>query len=183
MEHSNGDKVRPLVRGMGVSGALFLTLSAETPASSVFVIIPGVIAAAGSGALLSMLIAGVVALCMALTYGELGSTFPSAGGEYAIVGQILGPVAGFATLGINLFNLLLSCAVLSLGVAYYLSAVFPEPAPRATALIALALATGLGVLNIRSSAAVTGAFLLVELVALGLVTALGVSHSTRSLSG
>ncbi|HEY2103842.1 MAG TPA: APC family permease [Chthoniobacterales bacterium] len=175
-------QVRPLVRGMGVIGALFLTLSAETPASSVFVIIPGVIAAAGSGALISMLIAGVVALCMALTYAELGSTFPSAGGEYAIVGQVLGPVAGFATLGVNLFNLLLSCAVLSLGVADYLSAVFPESAPRTTALVALVLATALGVLNIRSSAAVTGAFLLVELVALGLVTVLGASHPMRPLT-
>ena len=41
-------------------GALFLTLSAETPASSVFVILPGVVQTAGTGALISMAAAGLV---------------------------------------------------------------------------------------------------------------------------
>jgi amino acid transporter len=175
-------QVRQLARGMGVMGVLFLTLSAETPASSVFVILPGVLRAAGSGALISMSAAGLVALCMALTYAELGSSFPSAGGEYAIVGSVLGPAAGFAVLGVNLFNLLLSCAALSLGVADYLAAVLPGLSPVAPALAALAIATGLGVLNIRASAAATGAFLAVELAALLAVTALGLSHPVRPLS-
>jgi amino acid transporter len=174
--------VRPLARGMGVMGALFLTLSAETPASSVFVILPGVIQAAGSGALISMAAAGVVALCMALTYAELGSTFPSAGGEYAIVGSVLGPAAGFAVLGVNLFNMILAAAVLALGVADYLAAVWPGVSPIGAALAALAIGAGLGILNIRSSAAATGAFLAVELLALGLVTALGAEHPVRPLT-
>jgi amino acid transporter len=173
--------VRPLARGMGVLGSLFLTLSAETPASSVFVILPGVLQAAGTGALISMAAAGVVALCMALTYAELGSTFPSAGGEYAIVGSVLGPTAGFAVLGVNVANLLLSCAVLSLGVASYLAPLWPGISPFAVALAALALATGLGVLNIRANAMVTGAFLLVELAALAVVTVLGAAHPARPL--
>lgn len=175
-------KAGALARGMGVMGALFLTLSAETPASSVFVILPGVIQAAGSGALISMAAAGLVALCMALTYAELGSTFPSAGGEYAMVGSVLGPVAGFAVLGVNLVNLLLACAVLSLGVADYLAAILPGVSPLAAGLVALAIATGLGVLNIRASAAATGLFLMVELAALLLVTGLGAAHPVRPLS-
>lgn len=182
---TTGEEAPPekqLARGMGVWGALFLTLSAETPASSVFVILPGVIQAAGSGALISMAAAGVVALCMALTYAELGSTFPSAGGEYAIVGSVLGPLAGFAVLGVNLANLLLSCAVLSLGVADYLGGVLPGVSPIGVSLAALAVATGLGVVNIRASALTTGAFLLLELVALVVVTALGFGHPARPLS-
>lgn len=174
--------VRPLARGMGVLGSLFLTLSAATPASSVFVILPGVIEAAGTGALISMLAAGVVALCMALTYAELGSTFPSAGGEYAIVGSVLGPTAGFAVLGVNVANMLLACAVLSLGVADYLTPLWPGVSPLAVALAALAVATGLGVLNIRASAVVTGAFLVVELLALAVVTVLGFSEPARPLA-
>jgi amino acid transporter len=182
VNHATSPAVRPLARGMGVLGSLFLTLSAETPASSVFVILPGVIQAAGTGALISMAAAGVVALCMALTYAELGSTFPSAGGEYAIVGSVLGPTAGFAVLGVNLVNLLLACAVLSLGVADYLAPLWPGVSPLAVALAALTVATGLGVLNIRASAYVTGAFLAVELLALALVTALGFGQPTRPLS-
>lgn len=176
---SGAAQPRLLARQMGTWGALFLTLSAETPASSVFVILPGVVQAAGSGALLSMAAAGLVALCMALTYAELGSTFPSAGGEYAIVGEVLGPLAGFAVLGVNLFNLLLSGAALSLGVADYLGQVIPGLQPLPTAIAALALATALGVLNIRTSAWVTGGFLLVELLALAVVAILGFSHPVR----
>jgi len=179
---SAGAQVRPLARQMGTWGALFLTLSAETPASSVFVILPGVVQAAGSGALISMAAAGLVALCMALTYAELGSTFPSAGGEYAIVGSVLGPLAGFAVLGVNLFNLLLACAALSLGVADYLGQLAPGLQPIPTALAALAVATALGVLNVRASALVTGAFLGVELIALVIVTVLGFGHAARPLS-
>ncbi len=160
---------------------LFLTLSAATPASSVFVIVPGVVQAAGSGALLAMGAAGVVALCMALTYAELGSRHPSAGGEYAIVGHALGPASGFAMLGVNLLNSLIACSALSLGVADYLQALLPGLQPVPTALAVMATATALGVLNIRSSAAVTGAFLVVELAALAAVTALGFAHPMRGL--
>lgn len=181
MSAAAGD-VRPLARQMGTWGALFLTLSAETPASSVFVILPGVIQAAGTGALLSMTAAGLVALCMALTYAELGTTFPSAGGEYAIVGTVLGPYAAFAVLGVNLLNLLLGCAALSRGMADYLAQLVPGLEPLPTALAALAAATGLGVLNIRASALVTGLFLGVELAALLVVAALGFSHPARPLS-
>ncbi len=174
---------RPLAREMGVLGVLFLTLSAETPASSVFVIVPGVLQAAGSGALISMTAAGLVALCMALTYSELGSTFPSAGGEYAMVGSVLGPMAGFAVLGVNLVNMLLACAALSLGAADYLAAVVPGLTPVATGLVALAIATGLGAVNIRASAKVTGAFIVVELLSLLVVTCLGFAHPARPLIG
>lgn len=39
-----------LVRSLGVMGVLFLTLSVATPASSVFVIVPGMLQVAGTGA-------------------------------------------------------------------------------------------------------------------------------------
>jgi amino acid transporter len=111
-----------------------------------------------------MAAAGLVALCMALTYAE-----------------VLGPLAGFAVLGVNLVNLLLSCAALSLGVADYLAPLLPGGSPVVVGLSVLSLATFLGVLNIRASAAVTGAFLAVELAALLFVTVAGVGHPARGL--
>jgi polyferredoxin len=58
-------KPRVLKRSMRVIGALLLTLSAITPASSVFVIVPGVIRQAGTGAFLSMLAAALLAVPIA----------------------------------------------------------------------------------------------------------------------
>lgn len=167
---------------MGVMGALLLTLSAATPASSVFVIVPEVITQAGTGALWSLLIAAVVAAAMSLVYAELGSATPWTGGEYAIVGQRLGPLPGFMVLGSNLASLILAVAVLSLGVPAYLGLIAPNLPAIPVALAIVAGATVLCVLNIRTNARVTGAFLAVELLALLAVAAIGLAHPARPLS-
>ena len=166
---------------MKLLGVLFLTLSAETPASSVFVIIPDVISQAGTGALIAMVGAGLIAVCMAQIYAELASAFPISGGEYCMVGRTLGPLSGFVVLGLNLVNSLLGVAVLSLGVSDYLGALIPRLAPIPTALIVVLGSTLLGVLNIRANAVVTGAFLLVELLALAVLMWLGLQHPARSV--
>ena len=40
-------------------------------------------------------IGGVIALCGAVSYGELGALFPHSGGEYYYLGHIYSPVVGF----------------------------------------------------------------------------------------
>ena len=74
---------------MRIVGTLLLTLSSVTPASSVFVIVPGVIQEAGTGALLSMIVAALLSFPIAFVYAELASAFPIAGGEYCMLGRTL----------------------------------------------------------------------------------------------
>ena len=172
---------RPFVRSMRLTGVLLLTLSAVTPASSVFVIVPGIISQAGTGALISMVAAALVALAMALVYAELASAFPHAGGEYAMLGRTLGPFVGYVYMGMNLVGSTLAPAVLSLGAADYVRAVWPgvQNVPLAVAIVSSAML--LGVLNVRLNAWVTGAFLLVEMLALVLLGVLGFAHAHRPL--
>jgi hypothetical protein len=54
-----------LSRSIGILGNIFITLSGVTPASSVFIIIPVAILAAGSGSFLSFVIAGIIGVFMA----------------------------------------------------------------------------------------------------------------------
>jgi len=115
-----------LRRGLRVLGTLLITLSAITPASSVFIISPGVIGQAGSGAFWSFVIAGVVGIFRAFVYAELASAYPLSGGEYAIVARTLGKLPGFVTLGLLLITQLLIIAVIALGVGTYLSVIFPN---------------------------------------------------------
>ena len=175
--------VQPLARGMKILGVLFLTLSSATPASSIFVIVPDVISQAGSGALISMLLAGLIAVCVSQVYAELSSVFPLAGGEYAMAGRVLGPWTGFVVLALNLANSLTGTAVLAVGVAPYLSAAIPglHLPVAVTAIAVVGGATLLSVLNIRTNAWVTGAFVAVELVALMVLTGLGAAHPARSV--
>ncbi len=170
----------PLMRSMKLMGVLFLTLSAETPASSVFVIVPDVLSQAGTGALISMGFAALIALCMAQVYGELSSAFPIAGGEYSLIGRTIGPLSAFVVMALNLTNTLLGAAVLALGVSEYFGAMIPGLQPIPTALAVVIGSTLLGVLNIRTNAFVTGGFLVAEILAVMVLAALGLMHPMRS---
>lgn len=170
-----------LDRSLGTAGVLFLTLSVTTPASSVFVIVPGMVQVAGSGALAAMLLAGMVCLATALIYAELSSVWPDAGGEYVMVARTLGPAAGFAMLGVNMFNNLLFPPVAALGIAAVLATVWPALPPVPVAVGVMAVATLVGVLDIRLNSVVTGAFLLVEVAALAIVAVLGFGRPVRDV--
>lgn len=173
---------RTLRRSMRVVGALLLTLSAITPASSVFVIVPGVFQQAGSGTFLSMALTAFVSLSVAYVYAELSSAFPIAGGEYSLAGKTIGPAAGFATLVITAVNNMLAPAVLALGVAEYLDPILPGLNPIAVAIAIIVATTLFGILHIRTNAWVTGVFLLLEILALAVLAVLGFAHVHRPLS-
>ena len=160
-----------LTRSLGVLGVLFLTLSVTTPASSVFVIVPGMLQVAGTGAVWATLIAAVVCVATGYIYAELASAWPVAGGEYVMVAHTLGPLAGFVMLGVNVFNNLIFLPVAGLGVSEVLAGVLPGLPQLPTAMAVVGLATLVGLLNIRVNAIVTGVFLALEVVLLAAVAA------------
>ncbi len=165
---------------MKMFGCLLITLSSVTPASSIFIVVPGVVEQAGSGALISFAAAAFVSLLTAYVYAELSSAFPLTGGEYAIVGRTLGPLPGFIILGVNLVVLLLNISVVALGLGSYVNAVFPGTSPVIDALACVGFTTLCAILNVRTNALITGAFLALELLALVVVSVLGVAYPARS---
>ena len=163
-------------------GTLLITLSTSTPASSVFTVVPGLLLVCGSGAFLSMALAALVGLFMAFVYAELSSAYPLAGGEYAIVARILGPLPGFVVLGVYLVVSLLIPAVMALSIATYLGVLSPTLPTIPTAILTVAVATLISILSIRANAALTGAFLLIEICALSVMAWLGFLHVSRPIS-
>ena len=98
-----------LHRGLGIWGNIAITVSAVTPASSVFIIIPFIILAAGTGAFLALVFAAIIGVFMAFCWGELSAAFPIAGGDYALVWHAfkgpwarLGNALSFATFALML---------------------------------------------------------------------------------
>ncbi|RZM13072.1 MAG: APC family permease, partial [Sphingomonas sp.] len=168
-----------LVRSLGVLGVLLLTLSVATPASSVFVIIPTMLQVAGTGAVWAMILAGLVCVATAFIYAELSSAYPVAGGEYVMVACTLGPMSGFAMLGVNVFNNLLFPPILGLGIADVLATLVPGLPAIPVALAIIAASTLIAVLQIRINAWVTGLFLVVELVAILVIVWLGLAETVR----
>ena len=173
---------QPLGRSMRRVGNFLITVSAITPAASVFIIGQEVIRQAGTGAVLCFALAALLGLATAFVYAELSSAFPLTGGEYSMIGRTLGPAWGFMALGLNIFGGGLGQAVTALGLANYLGVVLPG-LPALPVALAVTLATTLvTVLNIRLNAKITGVFLVVELAALAAMTALGFAHPHRSLA-
>ncbi|QHC75121.1 APC family permease [Rathayibacter sp. VKM Ac-2805] len=173
---------KALERSLGVSGNVLLTLSSISPAASVFILGGAALATYGTGVFWGFLVGGVISLLVALCYAELGSRHPIAGGDYALVSRTLGPASGSAVFFLGLIALPLSQAVFALGVADYMGVTVAGMDPIVTALAVTLVATVVSCLNIRTNAWVTGTFLLVEVVALVLLTALGLLHIERPLT-
>lgn len=102
---------------------------------------------------------GIAALCGALSYAELGATFPRSGGEYNFLKEIYHPSAGFvsgwisATIG---FAAPTALAAITFGT--YLSAVFPQlPSTPLACILVLTLAVIHGS-NHRNSGGMQAAF-------------------------
>jgi len=169
-------------RSMQMIGCLLITLSCVTPASTVFIVMPELVQQTGSAALICALAGGAISLLVAFVYAELGSAFPLTGGEYAMVGRTMGPLAGFLILGLNLVVLMMGIAVIALGLGTYVQVLLPGTSALADALICLGLTTVCALLSVRTNALITGAFLALEILALAVVSILGFADPVHGLS-
>jgi len=160
-----------------------ITVSAVTPASSVFVIAPFAIKQAGSGMIMAFLIAAVLALMFAFCYAELGRAHRSAGGEYVYAKRVFGGMAGYATFLTVLVMLLFIPPVLATGASTYLNAALGTHFDAQTVALVIVVASfALGVLNIKLNAWVTGTCLILEVAALLVIVALGYGHAEQPMS-
>jgi APA family basic amino acid/polyamine antiporter len=71
-------------------------------------------------------VGGVIALCGALSYGELGAAIPRAGGEYAFLSRLYHPLFGFLSGWVSLFaGFSAPIAASAIGFSEYLTRAFP----------------------------------------------------------
>ena len=174
-------QAQSLKRTLGPVAVALLTLSVLSPAASVFITGADVVHQVGTGAALAFGIGGVLTLVFTFAQAELGASFPFAGGDYAMIGQVLGPRWGFVQFGLDLLSTPVFIALTASGIALYLQGVVPGLRPIPTAIGAIALATAGAIVNVRTSAVVTGVFLGIELAALALVTLLGLADPARGI--
>ncbi|AUG77276.1 amino acid permease [Kitasatospora sp. MMS16-BH015] len=172
---------RKLSRSLGVVGGTLLTLSCVTPASSLFVIVPTLFNTLGTATAMSIAIGAVLCIAVAFCYSELGTLVPSAGGEYAMVGTLAGRFAGWLVFIQSLIVVMIVPSVIALGTADYLAPIVHIDPKVAGAAVMLA-ATVAGLLDLRANAWITGVFLVLEVIAAGVVSVLGFAHSQRGVS-
>lgn len=108
----------------GLSRTLSLTnalsIGVGTMVGAGIFVFPGIASGeAGTAAILSFLVAGVIALIVALCTAELATAMPSSGGGYFFVSRIFGPFLGMLT-GISMWlGLVFACSFYLTGFARY----------------------------------------------------------------
>lgn len=168
-----------LQRALTMKENILITLSAVTPASSVFIIVPTVLLGVGGASVMTMAIGAVAALFVALCYAELAATYPITGGEYTWAARLLGKPTGFAIFVLTLVSAVLVTAVIALGTGEYLGVAWPDLGGKWVGVAVIVVTTGVAVLNIRTNAWVTGIFLAVEIAAIAVMVMLGFAHAER----
>ena len=85
--------------------------------------------------IISVLIAGIIALFSALSVAELSVYIPEEGGTYAYAQKLISPFAGFIAGSIWIFSNIFVGAAVSLGFAHYFVTLFPDIPVKSIAVI------------------------------------------------
>jgi APA family basic amino acid/polyamine antiporter len=148
--------------------------------------------------LLGWVVAGVILVCGGLTYSELGSMFPRAGGLYVYLREGISPLVGFLY-GWTLFAVIWTggIAAAAVGFARYAGVVFPSLSAevflgatvslptgpitvglspqRLAAVASIALITWINIRGVRTAALVQLAFTVIKVSAAVLLLGLGLT--------
>lgn len=87
--------------------------------AGIFVVLGIAVGSAGPAVIVSMIIAGTVALFTALSFAELGSAIPKEGGTYEFAYEMISPFVAFISGCLWLFAQTVAGAAVSLGLASY----------------------------------------------------------------
>jgi APA family basic amino acid/polyamine antiporter len=124
-------------------------------------------AAAGSGLLIALLIAAVVAYANATSSARLAAIYPESGGTYVYGRRRLGPTWGFLAGWGFVVGKTASCAAMALTLGAY---AWPEHA-RSVAAVAVVVFTAVNYLGVSKTARLTRVLVVLTLAALAAVAA------------
>ncbi len=155
-----------LARHLGLGDAVTIGLGSMIGAG-VFAAVGPAALAAGSGLLIGLLIAAVVAFCNATSSAALAAVHPASGGTYVYGRERLGPFWGYLAGWGFVVGKLASCATVALTVGAYAAPSVQRP----VAIAAVVALTTVNLRGVRKTAALTRIIVAIVLAALALVVA------------
>ncbi|MFJ5776612.1 APC family permease [Streptomyces sp. NPDC093094] len=155
-----------LRRTLGVGDAVVVGLGSMIGAG-IFAALAPAAHAAGTGLLLGLALAAVVAYCNAMASARLAALYPASGGTYVYGRERLGPFWGYLAGWSFVVGKTASCAAMALTVGAY---VWPEQA-HAVAVAAVVALTAVNYGGVQKSARLTRAVVAFVLAVLVLVVA------------
>ena len=158
-----------LVRRLGLADAVFIGLGSMIGAG-VFSAFAPAAAVAGTGLLIGLVIAAVVAFCNATSSAQLAAAYPTSGGTYAYGRAELGPWWGFIAGWCFVIGKLASCAAMALTFAAYTA---PPGWERPVAILAVVALVTVNYFGVTRTAQLTRVIVVLVLLTLAVVVAAG----------
>lgn len=135
---------------------------------------------AGSALMVSMVIAAIIAMFTALSFAELTAWMPREGSVYEYTHLLISPFAGFLTGWMWVVSNTFTGAAVSLGFAYYLTALFPSLEAKWVAAFLCTFFTALNYFGVRQSAIVNNILVAAKLFILAFFCIFGAFHLNPS---
>ncbi len=166
---TSGGEQPALERRLGTRDAAVIGLGSMLGAG-VFAVFAPAARAAGSGLLVGLLLAGLVAYCNATASAQLAAQYPTSGGTYVYGRERLGPWPGFLAGWAFVVGKSASCAAMALTFAAYVA---PQGWERPLAVVAVLALAAANYTGVRRTAAVTRVLVAAVLLVLLAVVVLG----------
>ena len=145
--------------------------------AGVFAVWAPALGAAGSGILIALAVAAVVAYCNATSSAQLAAVHPVAGGTYAYARAEIGPWTGFIAGWCFVIGKIASCAAMALTFASYAA---PAGWERPVAVAAVAALATVNCFGVTRTALATRALVVLSLLGLAAVVAAGVGGAPHA---
>ncbi|MEJ6555333.1 amino acid permease [Microbacterium esteraromaticum] len=159
----------PLARRLTLTDATTIGLGSMIGAG-VFAVWSPALGVAGSGILIALAIAALVAFCNATSSAQLAAVHPVAGGTYAYARAEIGPWTGFIAGWCFVIGKIASCAAMAMTFAAYAA---PDGWRTTVAVLAVAALATVNCFGVTRTARLTRILVVVSLLGLAAVVASG----------
>jgi APA family basic amino acid/polyamine antiporter len=131
--------------------------------SGIFFIIGIAARDAGPAVILSLILAGIIALFTSLSFASLGSKIVKEGGEYQFVYVAFGPLVGFFGGLLWIFSTAIAGVTVSIAFASYLTALIPFLPLNITAAFAVTMFMLIDVLGLKISSNINNILVIIKI--------------------
>jgi len=138
--------------------------------------------------LLLWVLGGIIALCGALTYGEIGSAFPESGGEYNYLSRLYHPALGFLSGWVSVtVGFAAPIAAASVALSHYVTKIYPQVDDLVLSCSVIMLITIIHSINLKAGSLFQRGFTWIKVVCIIMFIGFGLfyipSHTISLLPG
>ena len=131
----------------------------------------------GFAIMMLWVVGGVLALCGALTYGEIGSAFPESGGEYNYLSKLYHPAVGFLSGWVSVtVGFAAPIAAASVALSRYVMKIYPSVNATLLSCLVIIIITTIHSINLKAGSLFQRSFTFVKVISILMFIGFGLFH-------